>query len=85
MIRMEMNPDGGLRTSVECPWCSSHMHEGIVAATCAGGSHKEIDGYYCKMCDFSIGHDRQIYSESMLDYSQRQPTFTDLVHTLLGG
>lgn len=36
-----------------CPHCGREMQYGIIGATCASGSHSEIDGWYCESCDYS--------------------------------
>ena len=35
-----------------CPKCGREMVESIIGADCAGGSHREINGWYCEPCDY---------------------------------
>lgn len=37
----------------ECPKCSTPLEEGIIGATCAGGSHREVNGVFCPNCDYT--------------------------------
>ncbi|MDL2279851.1 hypothetical protein LJC15_04215 [Desulfovibrio sp. OttesenSCG-928-G11] len=41
-----------------CPHCRREMVESIIGADCAGGSHREIDGWYCEPCDYSEPKDK---------------------------
>lgn len=36
-----------------CPHCGKEMQESIIGADCSGGSHREINGWYCEPCDYS--------------------------------
>ena len=35
------------------PKFNREMVEGIIGADCAGGSHREINGWSCELCDYS--------------------------------
>ena len=35
-----------------CPKCGQAMMESIIP-DCSGGTHRELDGYYCEDCDYS--------------------------------
>lgn len=47
----------GLRPKNEpenpCPRCGQEMEYGVIDADCAGGSHREISGWFCEPCDYS--------------------------------
>ena len=49
---LDTPPPVDLGDREECPKCSTLLEEGIIGATCAGGSHTEISGVYCPNCDY---------------------------------
>lgn len=40
-----------------CPICSHTMVYGIVSSTCSGGTHREINGWYCENCEYEERED----------------------------
>ena len=35
-----------------CPHCGREMVESIIA-DCSGGSHREVNGWYCEHCEYN--------------------------------